>query len=125
MRNKNPIEMAALAGLARIMMVTAEKAHSAAKEAGLINRELEQKIWKLLDDDKPVYVSLAESDFRALGEGFDLPDDGKAVTDLAIAAPGGAFDPRDVAKIPPATLGSKADWIVERYKRYNLNWEIP
>src|SRR5262245_37704581 len=62
--------------------------------------ELEQKIWKLLDNDKAVYVSLPEPDFMALGEGFDLPDGGKNVTDLAVKAPGGAFDPRDVAKIP-------------------------
>jgi len=60
----------------------------------------------------------------ALGEGFDLPDGGKNVTDLAMKAPGGAFDPRDVAKIPAKTLGYKADWIVERYKRYNLDWDI-
>jgi hypothetical protein len=60
----------------------------------------------------------------ALGEGFDLPDGGKTVTDLALKAPGGAFDPRDVAKIPAEKLGYKADWIVERYKRYNLDWDI-
>src|SRR5690349_14829636 len=87
-----------------------------------LRNSLEQKIWKLLDDDKSVYVTLPEADFRALGDGFDLPDAGKNVTELALKAPGGAFDPRDVAKIPPATLGYKADWIVERYKRYNLDW---
>ena len=86
--------------------------------------DVEQKIWTLLDDPNAVYVSLSDADFRALGEGFDLPDGGKAVTDLALAAPGGAFDPRDVAKIPAAQLGYKADWIVERFKRYNLDWDI-
>lgn len=86
--------------------------------------KLEQNIWDLLDNSKAVYVSLPEADFRRLGDGFDLPDGGKAVTDLAVKAPGGAFDPRDVAKVPVQTLGYKADWIVERYRRYNLDWDI-
>jgi hypothetical protein len=85
---------------------------------------LEQKIWNLLDDDKSVFVSLPEADFMALGEDFVLPDGGQSVTDLAMKAPGGAFDPRDVAAIPAEKLGYKADWIVERYKRYNLEWDI-
>ena len=85
---------------------------------------LEQKIWTLLDDPKSVYVSLSEPDFRALGAGFDLPDGGRAVTALAEKAPGGAFDPRDVAKIPAQELGYKAEWVVERYRRYNLDWDI-
>jgi hypothetical protein len=85
---------------------------------------LEKKIWTLLDDSKATYVSLAESDFRALGTGFDLPDGGRAVTALAGAAPGGAFDPRDVARIPASQLGYKAEWVVERFQRYNLDWDI-
>jgi hypothetical protein len=88
------------------------------------NPVVEKKIWNLLDDKKAVYVTLPEADFRALGEGFDLPDGGKTVTDLAKAAPGGAFDPRDLEKIPAKTLGYKADWIVERYKHYNMDWDI-
>ncbi len=86
--------------------------------------EIEQNIWSLLDDHKSSYVSLAEADFRALGKDFTLPDGGTTVTELALKAPGGAFDPRDVAKIPPKTLGYKADWIVERYTRYDLEWDI-
>src|SRR5262245_52964336 len=85
---------------------------------------LERKIWTLLDDPKAAYVSFAESDFRALGAGFDLPDGGKAVSALAEKAPGGAFDPRDLAKLSPKQLGYRADWIVERYRRYNLDWDI-
>jgi hypothetical protein len=68
---------------------------------------------------------MPQVDFMALGEDFELPDGGRAVTELALKAPGGAFDPRDVAKIPAEKLGYKADWIVERYKRYNLEWDIP
>ncbi len=81
-----------------------------------------QKIFALLDDPKAVYVSLPTDDFMSLG--WPLPDGGKSVTDLALAAPGGAFDPRDLGKIPAATLGYKADWIVERYQHYKLDWDI-
>ena len=84
----------------------------------------EQKIWSLLGDSEAPYVSLGEADFRALGAGFDLPDGGKAITRLAEQAPGGAFDPRDVAKLSPQQLGYKADWVVERFRRYNLDWDI-
>ena len=87
-------------------------------------QSLEQKIWALLDDPKPAYVSLAEPDFRGGSAGFDLPDGGRSVTALAETAPGGAFDPRDVAKIPAQQLGYKADWVVERFRRYNLDWDI-
>jgi hypothetical protein len=86
------------------------------------NDVVEKKIWTLLDDPKAVYVSLDTPSFMSLG--WELPDGGKQVTDLALAAPGGAFDPRDVAKLDPKTLGYKADWIVERYKHYNLDWDI-
>src|SRR5215470_7553748 len=64
---------------------------------------LEQKIWTLLDDSEAAYVSLGEAEFRALGAGFDLPD---------------------VAKLTPQQLGYKADWVVERFSRYNLEWDI-
>ena len=84
----------------------------------------EAKIWTLLGDSEATYVSLGEAEFRALGAGFDLPDGGTLVTRLAEQAPGGAFDPRDVAKLSPAQLGYKADWAVERFRRYNLDWDI-
>jgi len=87
-------------------------------------QNLEQKIWTLLDNDKAPYVALSEPDFRALGAGFDLPDGGRAVTELADKAPGGAFDPRDLAKISPQQLGYRAEWVVERFRRYNLDWDI-
>jgi hypothetical protein len=90
---------------------------------GAQEQDVERRIWSLLDNDQAQFVSLAEADFRAQA-GFTLPDGGKAVTALAQKAPGGAFDPRDVAKIPKETLGYKADWIVERVRRYNLDWDI-
>src|SRR5215472_13942878 len=85
---------------------------------------LEQKIWTLLDDPEAAYVSLGETEFRALGAGFDLPDSGRSIARLAEQAPGGAFDPRDVAKLAPQQLGYKADWVIERFRRYNLEWDI-
>src|SRR5688500_6472477 len=85
---------------------------------------LEQKVWRLHDDAEAPFVSLGEADFRALGGEFVLPDGGRAVTALAQAAPGGAFDPRDVARLDPAQLGYRADWVVERFRRYNLDWDI-
>jgi hypothetical protein len=84
---------------------------------------LEKKIHALLDQDK-IYASLAGDDFLALGENFVLPDGGKAVTALALAAPGCAFDPRDLEKIPAASLGYEAKWCVERFKYYNMDWDI-
>jgi hypothetical protein len=84
----------------------------------------EEKIWSLLDDPTAAYVSLGEAEFRALGAGFDLPDGGRSITRLAEQAPGGAFDPRDVAKLAPQQLGYKASWAVERFRRYGLDWDI-
>jgi hypothetical protein len=84
----------------------------------------EEKIWILLDDSEAAYASLGEAEFRGLGAGFDLPDGGRSVNRLAEQAPGGAFDPRDVAKLPAQQLGYKADWVVEHFRRYNLDWDI-
>src|SRR5687768_15264568 len=61
---------------------------------------VEDRIWRLLDDSEAVYSSLSEADFRSLGGGFDLPDGGRTVTDLAGRAPGGAFDPRELSSVP-------------------------
>src|ERR1700681_3287488 len=97
----------------------------ASKRGAIAQKQtLEQKIWALLDDPMLAYVSLGEGEFRALGATFDLPDGGTAIIRLAEQAPGGAFDPRDVAKISPQRLGYKADWVVERFRRYNLDWDI-
>jgi hypothetical protein len=78
-----------------------EKHHHDEKPWLRETQTLEQKIWTLLDDSEAAYVSLGEAEFRALGAGFDLPDGGKSITRLAEQAPGGAFDPRDVAKLAP------------------------
>jgi len=82
------------------------------------------KIHRLLDDASAVYVSLGEADFRAAGEGFELPDGGRTVSSLAAKAPGGAFDPRELAGLPARELGYEAGWAVDRFHRYNLDWDI-
>jgi len=128
---RSTIRKVAVAVTAGLLLVTAvqqmrsgQQTRSAAHAPDWTNKVIEEKIWKLLGDDKSVFVTLPEEDFRVLGEGFDLPDGGKTVTDLAMAAPGGAFDPRDLAKIPAEKIGYRAEWVVERYKRYNLDWDI-
>ena len=118
------VGIALIASLLLVTAVLAQQTRSAAHSPDWTNKVIEEKIWKLLEDNKSVFVTLPEPDFRALGEGFDLPDGGKTVTDLAMSAPGGAFDPRNLSKIPAEKLGYKAEWVVERYKRYNLDWDI-
>ncbi len=118
----NQTKISTLATLAVTLL--ALQVQPAPAQNNLSHRQIEQNIWLLLDDPEAIFVSLPDAEFRALGEGFDLPDGGQAVTELALNAPGGAFDPRDVAQIPPEQLGYKADWIVERYTRYNLEWDI-
>src|SRR5438552_173476 len=122
------VGVAVTAGLLLVTTVqqmrAGQQTRSAAHAPDWTNKAIEEKIWKLLGDEKSVFVTLGEADFRALGEGFDLPDGGQTVTGLAIAAPGGAFDPRELVKIPAEKLGYKAEWIVERYKRYNMDWDI-
>ena len=82
------------------------------------------KIHRLLDDAGAVYVSLGEADFRAAGEGFELPDRGRTVSAMAAKAPGGAFDPRELASVLAREVGYEAGWAVERFRRYNLDWDI-
>ena len=69
-------------------------------------QDLERTIWNLLDDARAPFVALSEPDFRALGADFALPDGGRAVTALAGKAPGGAFDPRELAAVPPPQLAT-------------------
>src|ERR1043166_601779 len=97
---RSTLRQVAIALIALLLLVTAvqqmragQQTRGAAHAPDWTNKVIEEKIWKLLGDDKSVFVTLPEADFRALGEGFDLPDGGKTVTDLATEGPGGAFDP--------------------------------
>jgi hypothetical protein len=56
--------------------------------------------------------------------GWDLPDGGRSVRALADVAPGGAFDPRALARLQPATLGYAASWHAVRYPYYGIDWDI-
>ena len=99
-------------------------AHAGSQNPELTNPSVEKKIWALLDEPGKAFVALSTPDFMSLGEGFDIPDGGKSIQEIAKAAPGGAFDPRDLEKIAAEKLGYKAQWVVERYKHYNMDWDI-
>lgn len=83
-----------------------------------------EKIWRLLDDAEAVYVSLGEVDFRAGGKDVELPEGGSTVSALASKAPGGAFDPRELAGLRAREIGYEPAWVTERFRRYNLDWDI-
>lgn len=76
----------------------------------------------MLKEDRP-YHRVSPELFEQLG--WALPDGGATVKALADAAPGGAFDPRDLEKVPPDKLGYRARWHEVRYKVYGLDWDIP
>ena len=67
------------------------------------------------------YTVVPPATFDRLG--WALPDGGKGVKAIADAAPGSAFDPRDLEKLP-AAVGYRAKWLVFRYKFYDLDWDI-
>lgn len=75
---------------------------------------------RLNQDD--AYAKLPEAEFYQLG--WELPDRGRLVKAAADAAAGGAFDPRQLEKMPTATLGYRARWHVVRYSHYGLKWDI-
>jgi len=77
----------------------------------------------LLDKDAP-FVALPGADFAQLGADFVLPDAGRQVSELANKAQGGAFDPRDLESLDIPQLGYKPEWVVERFNRYELDWDI-
>jgi hypothetical protein len=79
------------------------------------------QVSELLSQDRP-FAALSGQAFESLG--WDLPDDGRTVKAMADAAPGGAFDPRQLAQAPAADLGYRATWHVLRYERYGLDWDI-
>src|SRR4030042_2419144 len=62
--------------------------------------------------------------FESLWEDVFLPDRGSIVKELAGASPGGAFDPRDLEKIPAKDLGYQPRWVPHRYTFYGLPWDI-
>ncbi len=76
-----------------------------------------------LQENQP-YTAILPDLFESLGDDIALPDGGQIVKNLADKAPGGAFDPRDLEKILPQSLGYRAKWIPLRYEYYGLEWDI-
>src|SRR5688500_332697 len=89
---------------------------AAAAQGPAIDRVVES-----LRTARPYHVVDAAA-FEQLG--WALPDGGAAVKALADAAPGGAFDPRALERIPAERLGYSAKWHEVRYKVYGLDWDI-
>ena len=81
----------------------------------------EDRVVALLANDAPYHL-VSEELFEELG--WDLPDGGAAVTELANTATGGALDPRDLESISPETLGYTARWHEIRFNTYGLDWDI-
>ena len=79
------------------------------------------EIIQMLNEDR-AFHAVSPEQFARLG--WDLPDGGAAVTALANAAPGGAFDPRSLERLPANELGYSASWHVLRYEVYGLDWDI-
>ena len=81
----------------------------------------EDELLQLIRRDQP-YTMVPASLFERLG--WDLPDGGATVKKLAQAAPGGAFDPKDLEKLPPQTIGYRVKWHIVHYPYYGLQWDI-
>lgn len=82
----------------------------------------DEALAQLLEEDRP-YHAVPAALFDQFG--WDLPDKGSLVKALGDRAPGGAFDPRKLESLPGNRLGYRAKWIVERYRVYGLDWDIP
>lgn len=80
-----------------------------------------QNVPDLLSQDRD-YAVLPGRTFETLG--WDLPDLGRTVKAIADAAPGGAFDPKQLERARAADLGYRAAWHILRYSYYGLDWDI-
>ena len=80
------------------------------------------QVLRMLQQDQ-AYHAVSPELFAQLG--WDLPDEGSRVKELADAAPGGALDPRKLESLPADQLGYQAKWHEVRYKLYGLDWDIP
>lgn len=111
---KRPVTIACLCAASLVLLIATDLDVDAANSA-------EKRIVTMLN--KPAeFHRVSEATFRELG--WELPDGGTTVKSLADAAPGGALDPRDLEKLPAATLGYRASWHEVRYNVYGLDWDI-
>ena len=69
-----------------------------------------------------VRVGLTDPEVRELER--SLPDQGRSVRELALAAEGGAFDPAALSQFRPEALGYRASFVATRYQHYGLLWDI-
>lgn len=81
----------------------------------------EEQVLEAIRQDVP-FAKVSAEVFEQLG--WDLPDGGSHVKQLADAAPGGAFDPRALETLPSEEVGYQASWHVVRYSHYGLEWDI-
>ena len=81
----------------------------------------EEQLLELIGEDNP-YSMVSSELFEQLG--WDLPDGGRLVKQLAESTPGGAFDPKALEALPAEELGYHATWHVSRYTYYGLDWDI-
>jgi pimeloyl-ACP methyl ester carboxylesterase len=81
----------------------------------------EDQVIELLASDAPYHL-VPEALFAELG--WDLPDGGETVRQLADAAAGGAFDPRALESVRTETLGYSARWHEVRFNTYGFDWDI-
>lgn len=86
-----------------------------------VSAATEDDILLMLAKDQP-YHTVSQQQFDQLG--WDLPDGGNTVKAIADAAPGSAFDPRELEKQSPEKLGYKASWHELRYPVYGMDWDI-
>ncbi|MGY8815406.1 MAG: alpha/beta fold hydrolase [Gammaproteobacteria bacterium] len=82
----------------------------------------EETIIKMLEKNQS-YHTVSETLFNQLG--WELPDGGSQVKNLADNSPGGTIDPRMLETISSDKLGYSARWHEIRYRKYNMDWDIP
>lgn len=92
---------------------------STPKPEAVVNYE--DEVLELIRQDEP-YALVPADLFEQLG--WDLPDGGASVKELADSAPGSAFDPKILETLPSEALGYRARWHVLRYPFYGLEWDI-
>jgi hypothetical protein len=80
-------------------------------------------VMDLLEKPEP-FVTISPELLGQMGKSLVLPDEGRTVKALADKSAGGAFDPRELERIAPASLGYRAKWSVVRYPYYGLDWDI-
>jgi hypothetical protein len=80
-------------------------------------------ILQQISDSRP-FTAVSPELLKKMTEELELPDKGQNVKTLADNSMGGAFNPRDLEKIPAETSGYQTRWAVVRYEYYGFEWDI-